>query len=139
MRRFIYILLAFQFSIFNFQFAQAQCTVKGVLFDESNGESIPFANVGLDGTTHGCATDLNGSFLINKVQPGTYTLKVKYVGYEEYAESITLAKGKTLTKTIHLKPAAQMLKAVEITDNKKEERQMQTQVSVEKITASQIQ
>ena len=139
MRRFIYILLAFQFSIFNFQFAQAQCTVKGVLFDESNGESIPFANVVLDGTTHGCATDINGFFLINKVQPGTYTLKVKYVGYEEYAESITLAKGKTLTKTIHLKPAAQMLKAVEITDNKKEERQMQTQVSVEKLTSSQIQ
>ena len=118
---------------------QAQCTVKGVLFDESNGEAIPFANVVLDGTTHGCATDINGFFLINKVPEGSYTLKVKYVGYEEFTEQITLQRGKTLSRTIHLKPAAQMLKAVEITDNKKEERQMQTQVSVEKITASQIQ
>lgn len=116
-----------------------QCTVKGVLFDESNGEAIPFANVVLDGTTHGCATDINGFFLINKVPEGKYILKVKYVGYEEYSEEVTLAKNKTVTKTIHLKPAAQMLQAVEITDSKKEERQMQTQVSVQKITSTQIQ
>lgn len=116
-----------------------QCTVKGVLFDESNGEAIPFANVVLDGTSHGCATDINGFFLINKVPEGNYTLKVRYVGYEEYSEEITLVKNKTITKTIHLKPAAQMLKAVEITDSKKEERQMQTQVSVQKITSTQIQ
>ena len=119
--------------------ASAQCTVKGVLFDEKNGEAIPFANVVLDGTTHGCATDINGFFLINKVPEGKYTLKIKYVGYEEYSEEVTLVKNKIVTKTIHLKPAAQMLKAVEITDSKKEERQMQTQVSVQKITSSQIQ
>ena len=139
MKRYFYLFLLFQFSIFNFQFASAQCTVKGVLFDESNGEAIPFANVVLDGTNHGCATDINGFFLINKVKEGTYTLKVKYVGYEEYTEQITLQKNRIVTKTIHLKPAAQLLRAVEITDSKKEERQMQTQVSVQKITASQIQ
>ncbi|MBQ6741318.1 MAG: TonB-dependent receptor [Bacteroidales bacterium] len=113
--------------------------MKGVLFDEKNGEAIPFANVVLDGTSHGCATDINGFFLINKVPEGKYTLKIKYVGYEEYSEEVTLVKNKIVTKTIHLKPAAQMLKAVEITDSKKEERQMQTQVSVQKITSSQIQ
>lgn len=121
------------------QTALAQCTVKGVLFDESNGEAIPFANVVLEGTTHGCATDVNGFFLINKVPPGSYTLRVKYIGYEEYTEAVTLERNKTLTRTIHLKPSAQLLKAVDITDNKAEERRMQTQVSVEKLTASQIQ
>ena len=139
MKKYLYIFLLFQFSILNFQWVAAQCTVKGVLFDESNGEAIPFANVVLDGTSHGCATDINGFFLINKIPAGQYTLRVKYMGYEEYSEVITLAKGKTITRTIHLKPAAQMLKAVEITDNKVEERRTQTQVSVEKLTASQIQ
>lgn len=139
MKKYLYIFLLFQFSILNFQWVAAQCTVKGVLFDESNGEAIPFANVVLDGTSHGCATDINGFFLINKIPAGQYTLKVKYMGYEEYSEVITLTKGKTITRTIHLKPAAQMLKAVEITDNKVEERRTQTQVSVEKLTASQIQ
>ena len=124
--------------------ASAQCTVKGTLFDESNGEAIPFANVVLfdsqdKPTTHGCATDLNGFFLINRVPEGSYVLKVRYVGYEEYSEPVKLVRGKTLTKTLRLKPTSQMLQTVEITDNRAEERRMQTQVSVEKISASQIQ
>ena len=120
-------------------FAAAQGTVKGVLFDENNGEAVPFANVILDGTAYGCATDLNGFFLINKVPAGEYTLRVRFMGYEEYRQTVTIADRKTVTLTIHLKPSAQMLKTVEITDSKAEERRIQTQVSVEKLTASQIQ
>ena len=116
-----------------------QGIVKGVVFDESNGESVPFANVMLEGTRLGCATDLNGFFLISKVPAGEYTLRVRFVGYDDYVETITVADRKTINRTIHLKPSAQMLEAVEVTDSRIEERRMQTQVSVEKITASQIQ
>ena len=119
--------------------AFSQCTVKGVLYDDNNGEAVPFANVMLQGTTYGSATDLNGFFLINKIPEGNYTLLVRYVGYEEYTQSVTLTKGKVVTLNIKLKPAATMLKDVVITGNKTEERRMQTQVSVEKITSSQIQ
>ena len=132
---YIFLLITSLFSLSTF----AQGTVKGVLFDESNGEAIPFANVVLEGTTHGCATDLNGFFLINKVPAGEYVLKVRYMGYEEYGQKVTVENRRTVTVTIHLKPAAQMLKAVEISENKAEERRVQTQVSVEKLTASQIQ
>lgn len=119
--------------------AMSQCVVKGVLYDDANGEAIPFANVVLEGTTHGTATDVNGFFLINKVEPGRYLLHVRYVGYEDYSDSIELAKGKTVTKTIHLKPTTTILKDVVITDNRAEERKIQTQVSMEKITSKQIQ
>ncbi|MBQ8704463.1 MAG: carboxypeptidase-like regulatory domain-containing protein [Bacteroidales bacterium] len=119
--------------------AWGQGTVKGVLFDESNGEAVPFANVILDGTGYGCATDLNGFFLINKVPAGDYTLRVRFMGYEEYQQRVTIVDRRTVTLTIHLKPSAQMLRTVEITDSKAEERRLQTQVSVEKLTSSQIQ
>ena len=119
--------------------AWGQGTVKGVLFDESNGEAVPFANVILDGTAYGCATDLNGFFLINKGPAGDYTLRVRFMGYEEYLQKVTIVDRRTVTLTIHLKPSAQMLRTVEITDSKAEERRVQTQVSVEKLTASQIQ
>jgi len=117
---------------------QAQ-TVKGVLTEDETGEAIPFANVVLDGTRYGNATDINGFFLINKMPPGTYTLRVRYVGYQEYTEEITIKKGETIIRNISLKSEAKMLKDVTITDNRVEERKIQTQVSVEKITASQIQ
>ena len=137
MKKVLYIFLLFQFSIFNL--LQAQGIVKGVVFDESNGESVPFANVMLDSTRLGCATDINGFYLISKVPAGTYTLRVRFVGYEDHTQTITVADRKTLNITIHLKPSAQMLEAVDVTDSRIEERRMQTQVSVEKITASQIQ
>ena len=122
MKKALYIFLIFQFSICIFQFASAQCTVKGVLFDEKNGEAVPFANVvlfqGDQQTIHGCATDINGFFMINRVPAGTYTLKVRFIGYEEYTETITVANGKTLTKSIRLKPSSKMLEAVEIKDKR---------------------
>lgn len=117
---------------------QAQ-TIKGILTEEETGEAIPFANVVLDGTRYGNATDINGFYLINKMPEGTYTLRVRYVGYQEYTEEITIKKGETITRNISLKAEAKLLKAVTISDNRMEERKLQTQVSVEKITASQIQ
>ena len=144
MKKALYITLFFLLSALNPQYtlfsrAEAQGTVRGTLFDESNGEAIPYANVVLDGTGYGCATDLNGFFLINRIPAGNYTLRVRYMGYEEYNEQITVASGKTLTRTIRLKPSSQMLKAVEIKDSKVEERRLETKVSVEKVTAAQIQ
>ena len=118
--------------------AIGQNVIKGVLMDESKGEAIPFAQVFLDGTNHWASTDINGYFIISKIPNGTYTIKVRYIGYEEYSEEVTL-KQQTVTKNIHLKASAYKLKDVVITGNKNEERKMQTQVSVEKITASQIQ
>ena len=130
--------------------ASAQGIVKGVVFDESNGESVPFANVTLvqgdsdaagaaKSNLLGCATDINGFFLLSKVPAGTNTLRIRFVGYDDHTETITVQDRKTLNRTIHLKPSSKMLEAVEITDSRIEERRMQTQVSVEKITASQIQ
>ena len=103
--------------------ASAQCTVKGVLFDEKDGEAVPVANVVLfdeagKQTSHSCATDINGFFLINRVPEGSYTLKVRYMGYEEYSEQLNLKKNKTITLTIHLKPTAQTLKTVEISESR---------------------
>lgn len=117
---------------------QAQ-TIKGVLTDSETGEAIPFANVVLDGTRHGAATDLNGFYLINKMPEGQYTLRVRYVGYQEHTEPITIKKGQTIVRNIMLKAESKTLKAVVVSDNRIEERKLQTQVSVEKITSSQIQ
>ena len=42
-------------------------TIKGTLSDLETGEAIPFANVVLEGTRYGAATDINGFYLINKM------------------------------------------------------------------------
>ena len=118
--------------------AMAQATVRGVLHDASNGEAIPFANVILEGSSRGTATDLNGLFVISQVPAGGYRIRVRYMGYEEYSDTLTLEKGHTTKLDIRLRPTATMLQTVDVTDSRIEERKTQTQVSVEKITATQI-
>ena len=93
-------------------------TIKGTLTDSETGESIPYANVVLDGTRYGVATDLNGFYLINKMPEGSYTLRVRFVGYVEFTEPITIKKGQTIVRNIVLKPEAKTLSDVTVTDNR---------------------
>ena len=118
--------------------AMAQNTIKGVLEDADKGEAVPFAHVYLDGTKHWTTTDINGYFIITKIPDGEYTLKTRYAGYEEYNETLTL-KHQTIVRNIPLRSAVTRLKEVVVSSNKSEERKVMTQVSVEKVTASQIQ
>jgi hypothetical protein len=55
--------------------------VTGTVHDEKSGEELIGANVLLVGTTLGASADLDGKFTIRAVPPGTYDLRVSYVGY----------------------------------------------------------
>jgi hypothetical protein len=57
-------------------------TLSGRILDEKSGDPLIGANVILDGTEYGSATDMDGSFVIPKVPEGSYNLIVSYVGYE---------------------------------------------------------
>jgi predicted small secreted protein len=129
----ILLLLAAVFS------ATAQNTIKGVIYDVANGEAIPFANIILDSTTMGAVTDLNGFFVIGRVPDGTYSLHVRYVGYDDHIETVVLKGGQTKKMNIQLSETSQTLKTLEVTSTRQAERRQSTQVSVEKISATQIQ
>lgn len=55
--------------------------IVGTVTDKNSNEPLVGANVTLDGTTLGAATDQDGYFMIINIPPGTYDLKVYYVGY----------------------------------------------------------
>lgn len=117
----------------------AQSTVKGFLYDKDNGEPVPFANVILENTTYGSATDINGFFLINKIPAGEYNLLVKYIGYEEHSEKVVIkTAGQTVQLHIELKPSVKTLSTVKVS-GRKQERRDNTKVSVEKISPMEIQ
>lgn len=111
-------------------------TIKGFVYDKSNGEPILFANVLLENTTLGASTDDNGYFVINKVKQGNYTLKVQCLGFKDTIFNVNVASS-SINLKIELKPMAQQLEAVEVHGNKEAAR-IESQVSVKKITASDI-
>jgi len=55
--------------------------VSGRVLDKKTGESLIGANVIIENTNLGAATEIDGSFIIKSVPPGKYSLKASYVGY----------------------------------------------------------
>lgn len=57
--------------------------IAGKVTDAQTGESLPFANVIIEGTTMGAATDIEGNYVILNVSPGVYTLTASLIGYQK--------------------------------------------------------
>ncbi|RMI14702.1 MAG: TonB-dependent receptor [Calditrichaeota bacterium] len=73
---------------------QAQNTgrIVGVITDATTGDNLPGAIAYLEGTVYGATTDRYGVFLIDQVPFGSYTLKVSYIGYKDYSQTVTLSE-----------------------------------------------
>ena len=65
-------------------FAQTTGKIAGTVLDKESGDVLPGANVFIEGTSIGAATDLNGAFHIINVPPGNYTLVVQMMGYRKF-------------------------------------------------------
>ncbi|MGB5288297.1 MAG: carboxypeptidase-like regulatory domain-containing protein, partial [Ignavibacteriaceae bacterium] len=55
--------------------------MSGVVLDADTRESLIGANIVILGTNLGAATDIDGNYFILNITPGTYSVKVSYVGY----------------------------------------------------------
>ena len=115
----------------------AQGTVKGVVRDASNHESLVGATVVVVGTTNGMTTSLNGSFAL-QVPAGSHQVKISYVGYESLTKSVTVKDGQTIDLgNIKLKSSAIGLHEINVLANIAVDRK--TPVAVSTLNAQTIQ
>lgn len=56
--------------------------IAGRVIDASTSDPLPGANVIVEGTTLGAATDLNGDFIILRLPPGVYSVVARMIGYD---------------------------------------------------------
>lgn len=79
--------------------------ITGKVFDVETGEVIIGANVMLEGTTRGAATDIDGKFIIANVEPGTYTLVISVVSYaKSRVENLKVGPGQSVQLNVSLSP-----------------------------------
>ncbi|MBI9070743.1 MAG: TonB-dependent receptor [Melioribacteraceae bacterium] len=64
-------------------YSQSTGKIMGVIKDLGLDEGIPFANVLVNGTTIGTASDIDGNFVILNIPPGVYSVTASYVGYQK--------------------------------------------------------
>jgi iron complex outermembrane receptor protein len=67
-------------------FAQS---VSGTVTD-ANGNALFGANVTVEGTSSGAATGADGSYSVDGVESGTYTVTASYIGYESASISVSV-------------------------------------------------
>ncbi len=79
-------------------------SVNGFVRDAANGEPLSFANVYLEDSPLGAASNERGYYYIGAVPPGEYTLVASYVGYRTARETVRVARDRTATVDLELEP-----------------------------------
>lgn len=90
-------------------------SIEGIVTDAETGNTIPGANVLLLEVNRGAATNTEGHYEIDNVEPGTYTLRVTFVGYETYTDQVTIESNETLEHDVQLAAGAVGLDEVVVT------------------------
>ena len=117
MKRFFISLLLFTSLSPFLAFSQSTQNIRGKVIDEVTKLPLPGASVIVVGTNPivGSTTDENGRFKIENQNPGRYTLKVSYMGYQErYYTNLELYAGKELVITAELEEKVVEMKEVVI-------------------------
>ncbi len=108
-------------------FAQQGGTVRGTVTDATAGDPLPGANIVLVGTQKGAATDSDGSYAIKGVEPGTYSVRASFLGYQETVrENVQVNAGETTTVNFSLQQQQQSLDELVVVGYGEQERQSVT-------------
>lgn len=109
-------------------------SVKGLISDFETGEPIPGANVILKGTNFGTASDLNGKFELSGIEQGVYTLRVSFIGYNDYTEEVLISLS-TLFLEIKLTQKEIAIDQVVVTGSRTEKKRSESPVVVNLLDA----
>ncbi len=122
-----------------------QTTIIGSVHDAQNGTLLPGANVILTGgnltVPSGAATDGDGNYRIPNIRPGSYQLRVGFIGYRLLEQSVTItdATGPRLEVHMQLDQEAIQLQSIGVTASRgKREKITDTPAAVIIISSVQI-
>ena len=92
-------------SIGNLLVAQTTGKITGTIKDSETNEVLIGANIIIDGTYSGAATDIDGTYFILNVKPGTYSLTINMIGYKQVKmENVRVSVNRTSTINAMLEP-----------------------------------
>lgn len=72
--------------------APRSCVIQGRVVDDKR-QVLPGATLIINEAGVGTVSDVNGFYRLTNIEPGTMTLKVSYIGYQEVTLPLTLCQG----------------------------------------------
>jgi len=88
--------------------------IQGRVVDQESNQGIPGANVIVEGTVLGAASDANGSYKIADVSAGEVIVAVSVVGYEKAVKTVKVSPDKPVTVNFELKTSVLQMGALEV-------------------------
>jgi outer membrane receptor for ferrienterochelin and colicins len=117
-------------------------TVSGTITVEEDGAALPGANVvalDADGSfVTGAATQLDGSYSFS-IAAGTYTVRARYVGFQDCEMSVTVSAGGTTTVDCALSQTGLELNTVIVAASRREEKALDAPASISVLSAQDLQ
>lgn len=103
-------------------YAQDKYKLEGIIQDTSDRTAVPGAPVILTDATdttrlRGVVADTAGVFVFDSVSPGTYTLKITFIGYAIHHQTVTITNQNLMLPVIYLVQDAKQLNEVVITSD----------------------
>ncbi len=95
-------------------------SIEGHVFDARTKDPIAYASIGIKGTSIGTVTDREGDFVLRKLQPGTYTIVITFVGYERYEQELRVVRNRPVHAHIELKETKVMMDEIVISASRVE-------------------
>ena len=111
MKKICFLILAFHYSAL---LCAQSGDIKGHIIDAQTNESLPYANIFINNTTIGTATDVNGDFQIKDVPNGISELVISYVGYQLTQFKVEVNDNDVDIGTIRIEQLKQQLSNVEV-------------------------
>lgn len=91
-------------------------TLSGKITDKDYGDAMIGATVRINDTKFGAMTKVDGSYIIKKITPGTYTVTFTYIGYAKTEVKDIVIKADEVTKVdLSLKTESTMSEEVVVT------------------------
>lgn len=114
-------------------------SIRGRVYDEINNESLPFANVVVEGTTIGTTTDVDGNYVL-ELEPGLYNITASFVGYTNKTEyEVQVTRSRPAVINFALSEGNQTLEEVEVSAQDRITRKQESPVSVSTLGINEIQ
>ena len=101
--------------------AQIFGRILGQVTCEKNQKALPGANVQIENTFLGASCDGSGNFVIPKVAPGQYTLKISFIGCSTEKVRVTVEPRKDTIVNVNLTPSPIQFDQIIVTGSRQPE------------------
>ncbi|MBI1316120.1 TonB-dependent receptor plug domain-containing protein [bacterium] len=120
---------------------QAQTSIiQGTVSDAVNNEGLALATVTVQGSAKATATDLDGNYQLEGLEPGLYNVEFKMFGYESFvAFEVSVTNNKPARLDARLSASTTKLTEIEVSAQNRFERNPESPVSVQNIGINEIQ